>query len=178
MNGALPAEAAMNDTPTTGVPTTDAPPPERGDAAAPAAAAPAAETPRTLTESGAQAIEAALGASDRGSPVWIAVAAVDPAAEAMGRQLNAIFERAGWQTHPLQHPQMRARPGVFIFAESESPPPYLETVQRALGAGGLRPSTASGYRAYLAERRLQQPDYQGFDFEPGQTYVIVLGRGE
>lgn len=147
-------------------------------AAAPAAAAPAAETPRTLTESGAQAIEAALGASDRGSPVWIAVAAVDPAAEAMGRQLNAIFERAGWQTHPLQHPQMRARPGVFIFAESESPPPYLETVQRALGAGGLRPSTASGYRAYLAERRLQQPDYQGFDFEPGQTYVIVLGRGE
>ena len=21
-------------------------------------------------------------------------------------------------------------------------------------------------------------DYQGFDFEPGQTYVIVLGRGE
>jgi hypothetical protein len=145
-----------------------------------AAPATAAEGPRpvVLTESGAAAIEAQLSARDRGSPVWIAVAAVDPTAEATGRQLNAIFERAGWVTHPLQHPQVRARPGVFLYAESESPPAYLETVQRALNAGGLRPSTASGYRAYLAERRAQQPDYQGFDLAEGQTYVIVLGRGE
>jgi hypothetical protein len=145
-----------------------------------AAPATAAEGPRpvVLTESGAAAIEAQLSARDRGSPVWIAVAAVDPTAEATGRQLNAIFERAGWVTHPLQHPQVRARPGVFLYAESESPPAYLETVQRALNAGGLRPSTASGYRAYLAERRAQQPDYQGFDLAEGQTYVIALGRGE
>ncbi|MDB4927959.1 MAG: putative serine/threonine-protein kinase pknH [Myxococcaceae bacterium] len=147
-------------------------------AVAPGAAAPEGPRPVVLTESGAAAIEAQLSAHDRGSPVWIAVAAVDPTAEATGRQLNAIFERAGWVTHPLQHPQVRARPGVFLYAESESPPAYLETVQRALNAGGLRPSTASGYRAYLAERRAQQPDYQGFDLADGQTYVIVLGRGE
>lgn len=142
-------------------------------------ATPQTEAPRpiALTESGAQAIEATLSASERGSPVWISVAAVDASAEAMGRRLNAIFERAGWRTHPLQHSQTRARPGIFIFAESE-PPSYLETVQRALVAGGLRPSVASGYRAYLTEMRRQQPDFQGFDLEPGQTYVIVLGRGE
>ena len=147
-------------------------------AAAAAPAAPAAAQPPTLTEGGAAAVETTLRASDVGSPVWIAVAAIDPAAEAMGTRLNAIFASAGWQTHPIQHPQVRARPGVFLYAESESPPAYLETVQRALGAGGLHPSTASGYRAYYAEKRQQDPSYQGFTFDEGQTYVIVIGRGQ
>jgi len=151
-------------------------------AAAPAAAAPTADAgaprPVTLTDSGAEAIATRLGSIPRGSPVWITVAAADPAAEAMGQRLLGIFERAGWRTHPLGHSEVRARPGIFLFAAEEQSPAYVETVERALTDAHLAPTVARGYRSFYAEMRRDNPSYRGFPFEADQTFLIVLGRGQ
>lgn len=147
---------------------------------APAAATPDAGAPRpvTLTDSGAEAIATRLGSIPRGSPVWITVAAADPAAEALGQRLLGIFERAGWRTHPLGHSEVRARPGIFLFAAEEQSPPYVETVERALTDAHLSPTVARGYRSFYAEMRRDNPNYRGFPFEADQTFLIVLGRGQ
>lgn len=134
--------------------------------------------PVTLTEAGAAAMATRLGGATRGSPVWISVAAADPAAEALATRLLAIFERAGWQTHPLQHSQVRARPGIFLFAAEEQSPPYLETVERALTDAQFHPTVARGYRAFYREMVRDNPNYRGFQLADDQTYLIVVGRGQ
>jgi len=141
-------------------------------------AGPPAPQPVNLTESGAQAIATRLGSIPRGSPVWITVAAADPAAEALGQRLLGIFERAGWRTHPLGHSEVRARPGIFLFAAEEQSPSYVETVERALTDAHLSPTVARGYRSFYAEMRRDNPNYRGFPFEADQTFLIVLGRGQ
>ncbi len=141
-------------------------------------AGPPTPQPVNLTESGAQAIATRLGSIPRGSPVWITVAAADPAAEALGQRLLGIFERAGWQTHPLGHSEVRARPGIFLFAAEEQSPGYVETVERALTDAHLAPTVARGYRSFYAEMRRDNPSYRGFPFEADQTFLIVLGRGQ
>ena len=141
-------------------------------------AGPPAPHPVNLTESGAQALATRLGGAARGSPVWITVAAADPAAEALGQRLLGIFERAGWQTHPVGHSEVRARPGIFLFAAEEQSPGYVETVERALTDAHLEATVARGYRAFYAEMRRDNPNYRGFPFEANQTFLLVVGRGQ
>ncbi len=146
--------------------------------AAPAATPDAGPQPVTLTEAGAQAMATRLGSIARGSPVWIAVAAADPAAEALATRMLAIFERAGWQTHPLQRSAVRARPGIFLFAAEEQSPGYVETVERALTDAQLRPTVARGYRSFYQDMVRDNPSYVGFPFETDQKFLIVVGRGQ
>lgn len=134
--------------------------------------------PVTLTEAGAQAMATRLGGATRGSPVWITVAAADPAADALGARLLSIFERAGWQTHPIQHSTVRARPGIFLFAAEEQAPPYVETVERALTDAQFHPTVARGYRAFYRDMTRDNPNYVGFPFTADQTFLIVVGRGQ
>ncbi len=144
----------------------------------PTATPDAGPQPATLTEAGAAAMATRLGGATRGSPVWIAVAAADPAAEALATRLLGIFERAGWQTHPLQHSSVRARPGIFLFAAEEQSPGYVETVERALNDAQFHATVARGYRSFYRDMVRDNPSYVGFPFATDQTFLIVVGRGQ
>ena len=119
-----------------------------------------------------------LAAVQGAPPVWIAVAASDAAAMTIAERLQGTFQRAGWRTHPIQRSEVRARPGLFVFAADESPPGYVDDAIRALGNSGIVPTTATGYRAYYEERHRASPDFKGFLMEGDQTYVIAVGRGQ
>ena len=142
-------------------------------ATAPAAAvAPAGPLDARVVESLARS----LADAPRGSPAWIAAAADDADAIARAEQLRAIFRRAGWDVHPLVRTAHRNRPGYFVFAADEEAPGYVTALASAFEAAGIKPMFAVGYRAYYEEMSRTRPDFVGFPFEPGQTFVLVVGR--
>jgi eukaryotic-like serine/threonine-protein kinase len=141
-------------------------------------AAPAAATPPRLDEATLRDLQSRLSSTGGAQPVWIAVAASDPAATQIAERLQTAFERAGWRTHPIQRSDLRARPGLFVFAADERSPSYVESAVRALGGAGLAPTVATGYRAFYNERVRTTPDYRGIRLDADQTWVIAVGRGQ
>lgn len=140
--------------------------------------APAAATPPRLDDATLRDLQSRLSSTGGAQPVWIAVAASDPAATQIAERLQTAFERAGWRTHPIQRSDLRARPGLFVFAADEQSPSYVQSAVRALGGAGLAPTVATGYRAFYNERVRTTPDYRGIRLEADQTWVIAVGRGQ
>jgi len=118
----------------------------------------------------------ALGAG-RGSPVWITAMADDPFSVAQAERLMDVFRRAGWDVKPLRRTAMRLRPGYYLFAAEEEPPTYVDTIVSALNGAGLAPAYNRGYRAFTEEMRRTRPEFRGFAFEEGQSFLLVVGRG-
>ncbi|MEZ4391604.1 MAG: protein kinase [Polyangiales bacterium] len=155
-----------------------------GAAPAPSApgAAPAAppDQPTSTPSISAAAVTqlvTALG-EGRGSPAWVTAMADDPFSIAQAEQLIAAFRRAGWDVKPLQRTSLRLRPGLFLFAADTSPPEYVQTLASALTTAGLNTAYRQGYREYAEEMRRTRPDFRGFLTEEGQSFVLVVGRGE
>ena len=140
--------------------------------APPAAVAPAGALDARVVES----LVRSLGDVPRGSPAWIAAAADDAEAIARAEQLRAILRRAGWDVRPLVRTPHRNRAGYFVFAADEEPPAYVAALASAFEEAGIKPTFAVGYRAYYEEMSRKRPDFSGFPFEPGQTFVLVVGR--
>lgn len=150
--------------------------PEPAAAAAPSPQ-PSAGPPR-LDDATLRDLQTRLSSTQGAQPVWIAIAAGDPAAATIAERLQSAFEGAGWRTHTIQRSNLRARPGLFVFAADDSPPSYVQDAVRALGGAGLTPTVASGYRAYYEERSRASPDFRGIRFDADQTWVIAVGRGQ
>jgi len=138
----------------------------------PAAGAPAGP----LDASVAETLARSLGDAPRGSPAWVAASADDAEASARAEQLRGILRQAGWDVRPLVRTAHRNRPGYFLFAAEEEPPGYVSTLASALEQAGIKPTFAVGYRVYYEEMARTRPDFVGFPFEPGQTFVLVVGR--
>lgn len=152
--------------------------PEPASAPATAPTPPQNAGPPQLDDATLHDLQTRLSSTQGSQPVWIAIAAGDPAAATIAQRLQSAFEGAGWQTHTIQRSNLRARPGLFVFAADDSPPSYVQDAVRALGGAGLTPTVASGYRAYYEERSRASPDFRGIRFEADQTWVIAVGRGQ
>lgn len=119
---------------------------------------------------------ARLSRAAAGSPVWIAVDDRDPGATALAAMLRAAFVEAGWTVRAERSVGFPLKPGVYVFAADETPPAYVAVAEDALRAEGLSPIVGTGYRAYYADMRAQNPSFRGFAFAPDQTWLLVIGR--
>jgi hypothetical protein len=117
-----------------------------------------------------------LSAAPAGSPAWIAASNQDADALARAEQLASILERAGWTVHPIVRTPQRNKPGYFILQADEEPLEYTQILSGALERAGLRATLAVGYRQYAEEQARMRPGFVGLRFEPGQTFVLVVGR--
>jgi hypothetical protein len=147
----------------------------QGDTGAAAAAA----NGRTLTAAQREAMIEKLGGRGTSSatPVWFATVSQNAEAAAFQRALASVFEEAGWQVRDSAPVHFPMKPGIFVFAADEEPPPYVARATDALEAGGVSITVAgNGYRRFSEERKAADPDWVGFEMTPDQTYVIVVGR--
>jgi len=130
----------------------------------------------TLDATTRATLDRILAAAPAGSPAWIAAPASDARAVALASDLAASFGRAGWRVRPLRRTQLRLRPGVHLFAGEAEAPAYVDTVQAALTEAGFSPEYRTGYRSFYDDRKKSDPQFQGFQFAPEQTFLLVVGR--
>ena len=154
-------------------PAVAAAPAERPAAQAAAPAAPAA--PRSITPEQHQAMLEKLGATP-GSPVWFAIVPNNPEAATYQKALQKVFEEAGWQVKGTSTVRFAMKPGVFIFAADEEPPPYLSSVNDAFDAAGITVTSGRGYREFVKQKKEENPNWIGLELGPDDVYVIAVGR--
>lgn len=133
---------------------------------------------RILTDEQRSLMSGALGGeTDPERSVWFATARNDPEAAAYQRELQAVFEDAGWKVRGNAQPSVAIKAGLFFFIaeSSEASPPHVSTALRAFESAGIAHVAASGYRLFSEEQRRADPKWVGFEFEPTQTYLIVVG---
>ena len=154
--------------------------PGAAPAQAPAAAAPAqpAAAPaaaRSLTGEQRQAMLEKLQ-NNPGRPVWFATVPNNPEAATYQKQIQSVFEAAGWEikgNSPIKFP-MKA--GIFVFAGDEEPPDYLASVNDAFEAAGITITSGRGYREFVRAKKEEKPDWVGLELGPDDVYVIAIGR--
>lgn len=151
-------------------------------AAAPAAPAPVAAAPgppRTITEGQRFTMINALsrGGMFAGSPVWFATVPNDPEAAAFQKELQSVFEEAGWKVMANNEVRFQMKPGIFVFAADVDPPDYVDAINDAFESVGIELAGGGrGYREYFRERKQENPAWIGFEMSDDQTSVIAIGR--
>ncbi len=130
----------------------------------------------TLSSESRAQLLASLSTQQAGTPAWIVYDSRYPSAEALARQLAAIFEEAHWSVRPLARAGFALRPGLFLFAADDPPSASSAAVSDALSAAKFTPTIGSGYRAYVEEHRRADPNWHGISFAPDQSFVIAVGR--
>lgn len=153
----------------------DDPPVEQAQGDSP----PAAPAARTITAAQrARMVDTlSVGGYNAGSPVWFATIPNNPEAAAFQKQLQSVFEEAGWEVRGNQTIRFNMKPGIYIFAADELPPEYVGDVNNALLIGGVPiASNGRGYRQYYEERKADNPNWIGFEMAEDQTFVLAIGR--
>ena len=149
--------------------------PDAASAARPPAAAAAPAAARVLTPEQRQAMIEKLGATPA-SPVWFATVPNNPEATAFQKTLQGVFEEAGWQVHGNSPIRFAMKPGIFIFAADEEPPPFLSSVNDAFEAAGITVTSGRGYREFVRQKKEENKDWVGLELGPEDIYVIAVGR--
>ena len=121
-------------------------------------------------------LERVLRTAPAGSPAWIAAPKSDPRALTLAREISGAFTSAGWRVRPVRQTAVTPKPGTYLFAADEAPPPYVQTVAQAFDEAGLAATLLTGYRAYYDEKKKADPKFQGYPFAPEQTFLVVIGR--
>ena len=141
-----------------------------------APAAPAAKAAaRDLTAEQRQAMLEKLQANP-GRPVWFATVPNNPEAATFQKQLQSIFEAAGWEIKGNSVIRFPMKAGIFIFAADEEPPDYLSSVNDAFEAGGLTVTSGRGYREFVKQKKEENKDWVGLELGPDDVFVIAVGR--
>jgi len=154
--------------------------PARSTATAPAAApAAVSAAPIRLDELLTAAQQDAMLAvlrdeADSGRKAWFLVA--ENSAESLGVQaaLQSLFEKAGWPVETQRAPYP-LKAGVFMLAGDETPPAFVDRVDEAFRAAALDVQYLTGYRAFYAERKAQNPKWVGPALADDQPFTIVVG---
>jgi hypothetical protein len=149
-----------------------APPPAPG---APAAAPAAPVAARSLSAEQRQAMLEKLQANP-GRPVWFATVPSNPEAAAYQKQLQSVFEAAGWEVKANTGVKFPMKPGIFIFAADEEPPDYLASVNDAFEAAGITVTSGRGYRDFVRQKKEENKDWVGLELGPEDVFVIAVGR--
>jgi hypothetical protein len=155
-----------------------APRPVQPAAAVPAAAAPAATGGREVIESARQMMIDALAAEEGAEKkLWLRVDPRDREASNFANQIAAVFRDQGWEVRVLDNGGLRFKAGLLLLVGSEEEPPsYVVNAQKALEAIGEEMTTGRGYLSYYEQKKKESPEWQGTEFLPGQTYVLLVGR--
>ena len=108
--------------------------------------------------------------------VWFAYSPNDAESLAYQRSIQSAFEEAGWTVQRSAPSTFPLRPGIYFLMADESPPPHVLTALDAFAAAGLEVSAGRDYRSFHAQKKLENPDWRGFDMEADQPYIVAVGR--
>lgn len=152
-----------------------APPPAPVEAAPAADSAPVA---RTVDDLGRQLMIDALAAEEGSEkPLWIRVDPRDREASRFSAEIAGVFRDQGWDVKVLDNDGLRFKPGLlFLVASEDEPPSYITNAQRAIEAIGEPLTAGRGYLPYYQNKKKEDPNWQGTEFLPEQTYVLLVGR--
>jgi uncharacterized membrane protein len=140
--------------------------------------APAAGTGGALTDSQRATMRQTLkgAAVNARPPVWFVAQANSPDALALQRALQEVFDEAGWEVRGNTTVGFPIKPGLYVFIAEEEPPAYARTALAALEGTGMPITAGVGYRAFYADKKRENPNWNGFDMAADQSYVVVVGR--
>jgi len=108
--------------------------------------------------------------------VWFATVPNNTEASNFQKQIQSIFEEAGWKVHSNRPVTFSLKPGIFFFMAEEDPPEYVQSIANALEAAGLQATSGRGYRQFYEEKKKENPNWNGFELAPDQDFVLVIGR--
>jgi len=144
--------------------------------APPAAPSPEPSGAREIDATETEAMLAVLRADTSSDKrVWLIVSPGSAATGTLGTTLETVFREGGWQPTTQKLTGMMLKPGpIRILVGEELEPPAVDTVRRALEAGGLTTETGTGYRAFYEERKRDNPNWAGIPLEAEQPFVVVI----
>jgi hypothetical protein len=154
--------------------------PETSDTAmvAPPPAAPAAEAAGSRDiDSGETDAMLEILRSDGGTDkrVFLVVSPGSAQTMKLGSTLETVFREGGWQPTTQKLMGMVLKPGPLrILVGEELEPPAVDSVRRALEAGGLTVETGTGYRAFYDERKKENPNWPGIPMTAEQPFIVVI----
>jgi len=157
-----------------------APPPAQPAAAPPVAARndPNAGAPRVLTAEQHKAMLEKL--DSRGSTtahsVWFATVPNNAEASNFQKQIQQVFEEAGWKVGGNRNVTFSLKPGIFFFMADEEPPEYVQSISAAFEAAGIDATAGRGYRQFYQDKKKDNPGWNGFELAPEQDFILVIGR--
>lgn len=112
-----------------------------------------------------------------GSPIWLTSTSTDVRSQRLRGELEAVFREAGWDVRGSDTVDFGIKPGLYVFVASDRIPDHVNGMYRALEESGMPMRTlATGYREYASDMTAKRPGWKGFDLEPEQEYVLVVGR--
>ena len=130
---------------------------------------------RTISDSAKAAMKEALGVEQTKKRAWLYSQPGNPEVAALVTSIQDVFRDSGWEVTGETASGISLKPGVMTLIAEEQYPPYVEAVVKALEASGLDAKSASGYRAYYAEKRKENPNWPGIPLKDDQDFVIVIG---
>ena len=108
--------------------------------------------------------------------VWFATVLNNPEAVNFQKQIQSVFEEAGWKVGGNVGVTFSLKQGVFFFMADEEPPEYVQSVAAALEAAGIPNTAGRGYRQFYEDKRKENPNWHGFELKPEQDFILVIGR--
>ena len=114
-----------------------------------------------------------LSAAPHGSPAWFVVPSGNATAAARAEQLRAIFSRAGWESHPLEHSSAVRFAGVAVYAAA-APPDYVHLVARSMRAIGLSTTFMTDYRTSCNAQAVDGGS-ACIALAPDESFVVAVG---
>ena len=136
-----------------------------------------AGTPRVLTpEQRAAMLEKLDSRGGTTHSVWFSTVPNNPEAANFQKQLQSVFEEAGWKVAGNTPVTFSLKPGVFFFMAEEDPPDYVLSIAAAFEAAGLQVTSGRGYRGFYQDKKKENPSWNGFDLAPDQDFILVIGR--
>ncbi len=108
--------------------------------------------------------------------VWFATVPNNPEASNFQKQIQGVFEEAGWKVHSNRPVTFGLKPGIFFFMAEEEPPDYVQSISSAFEAAGIQATSGRGYRQFYLDKKKENPDWKGFELNDGQDFIVVIGR--
>lgn len=108
--------------------------------------------------------------------VWLTVTFGDPGSARFATELAEVFDDAGFEVQPTTVARFTIRPGMYFMAAEEEPPEHVNAILAALEATGYEITSGRGYREFYAEKKREDPEWNGFEMTDEQPFVIAIGR--
>ena len=108
--------------------------------------------------------------------VWFATVPGNPEAANLQKQIQSVFEEAGWKVSGNEPVSFSLKAGIFFFMADEEPPQYVQSIADAFEAAGIQLTAGRGYRQFYEDKKKENPNWRGFQLKPDQDFILVFGR--
>ena len=108
--------------------------------------------------------------------MWFATVPNNPEAATFQKQIQSVFEEAGWKVAGNDPVTFSLKPGVFFFMAEEEPPDYVQSIAAAFDAADIEITVGPRLSPVLRDKKKENPNWNGFELKPDQDFILVIGR--